>query len=256
MRPTDLRAARTVAIGVFGDVDVSQVDDLESEDEAELLSQQHQRVRALAVGGVAHLLAALRQDGYQQRALARVGGERLLTDIEHIGELLHQSTRGRSCSPTQIAAAFQELRQSSSDRSTSETLNRRLDRDDDTVRVMTIHKAKGLEFPVVLCPTLWTTQKGSQGLPHAEMPDEGGRLLNTYWVADGSSRAKAVMRVKTCADAEIQGEDLRNLYVALTRALHKLVLWTVPGFSGALGRLLIFLSSHAPETLHDWRRKS
>ena len=39
---------RTVAIGVFGDVDVSQVDDLESEDEAELLSQQHQRVRALA----------------------------------------------------------------------------------------------------------------------------------------------------------------------------------------------------------------
>ena len=39
---------------------------------------------------------------------------------------------------------------------------------------MTIHKAKGLEFPVVLCPTLWTTQKGSQGLPHAEMPDEGG----------------------------------------------------------------------------------
>ena len=121
-------------MGVFGDVDVSQVDDVESEDEAALLSRQQQRVRALAVGGVAHLLAALRQDGYQQRALARVGGERLLTDIEHIGELLHQSTRGRSCSPTQVAAAFQELRESSSDRSTSEMLNRRLDRDDDTVR--------------------------------------------------------------------------------------------------------------------------
>ena len=39
------------------------------------------------------------------------------------------------------------------------------------------------------------------------------------------------MRVKTCAGREIQGEDLRNLYVA--RALHKLVLWTVPGFQGA-----------------------
>ena len=54
-------------MGVFGDVDVSQVDDVESEDEAALLSRQQQRVRALAVGGVAHLLAALRQDGYQQR---------------------------------------------------------------------------------------------------------------------------------------------------------------------------------------------
>ena len=75
LRPSDLRR-EAVAMGVFGDVDVSQVDDVESEDEAALLSRQQQRVQALAVGGVAHLLAALRQDGYQQRALARVGGER------------------------------------------------------------------------------------------------------------------------------------------------------------------------------------
>ena len=155
--------------------------------------------------------------------------------------------------PYSGCGSVQELRESSSDRSTSEMLNRRLDRDDDTVRAMTIHKAKGLEFPVVLCPTLWTTQRLRAGL--IRNARRGRQASNTYWVAYGPSKAKAVMRVKTGADAEAQGEDLRICTLRSPEGPLGLVLWTVPGFPGALGRLLIFLSSHVPETLHDWRQE-
>ena len=83
----------------------------------------------------------------------------------------------------------------------------------------------------MLCPTLWTTQKGSQGLPHAEMPDEGGGLLNTYWVADGSSKAKAVCVSKR---APTQKPKVRICELCTLRSpeVHKLVLWTVPGSPG------------------------
>ncbi len=108
-----------------------------------------------------------------------------------------------------------------------ELLDRRLDRDDATVKVMTVHKAKGLEFPIVLCPGLWSAPGGRSSLRHAHDDDEGRRTFNTVWVT-GLTEYAAVNEVRTAAVEEERGEDRRALYVACTRAVHRLVVWEVP----------------------------
>ena len=228
-RPSSLADARTVALGAFGDLDAQQLTDLTEAEESALLERQRDLVGALQRGGVPRLMAELRRNGHPSRLLAHVGGERLLTDLDHIAELLQRATDGRPTSPARLAAALADLRAVSDDTVSSELLDRRLDRDDETVKIMTIHKAKGLEFPVVFCPALWNSTGGKSELPHAHVPGEG-RRFSTYWITGGKSTAKGVTDIKDLHDLEVSGEQRRQLYVALTRAVHRLIVWEVPEY--------------------------
>ena len=228
-RPSSLADARTVALGAFGDLDAQGITDLTEADESALLERQRDLVGALQRGGVPRLMAELRRNGHPRRLLAHVGGERLLTDLDHIAELLQRATDGRPTSPARLAAVLADLRAVSDDSVSSDLLDRRLDRDDETVKIMTIHKAKGLEFPVVFCPALWNSTSGKSELPHAHVPGEG-RRFSTYWVTGGTSKAKGVADIKGLHDLELIGEQRRQLYVALTRAVHRLIVWEVPEY--------------------------
>jgi exodeoxyribonuclease V beta subunit len=229
-RPSSLSDARAVALGAFGSLSAGEVADLDESGEAALLERHRELIAALGRGGVPRLMAELRRNGYPQRLLADLGGERLLTDIDHIAELLQRATGGRSCSPSRLASAMTDLRSLSNDSVSGELVDRRLDRDDATVKIMTVHKAKGLEFPVVFCPVLWNEPGGSTGLRHAHLDPPGHRLFNTMWLID-QREYKATSEVKDAAVLEEQAENRRNLYVAMTRAVHRLVMWEVPGFA-------------------------
>ena len=229
-KPNSLADARAVALGAFGALTAQDIADLTEADESALLDRQRELVVALSRGGVPRLMAELRRNGYPQRLLSHLGGERLLTDLDHIAELLQRGTEGRPCSPARLAAVMVELRSLSGDTVSGDLLDRRLDRDDDTVKIMTIHKAKGLEFPIVFCPVLWNSPGGKSELRHAHIDPPGQRFLNTAWVLDLGT-AKAVSDIKNAAVTEEQGEHRRNLYVAMTRAVHRLVMWDVPDFT-------------------------
>jgi len=88
------------------------------------------------------------------------------------------------------------------------------------VQVITIHRSKGLEFPVVLCPYAW------DGYIHkTEVPvfhDPGNARERTIDVGCPGPELAAHRKME---EVEAQGEALRLLYVALTRAQHQTVIW-------------------------------
>ena len=162
-------------------------------------------------------------------------GERFLTDLRHVAQLLHAAVMADGLGSTALTAWLRH-RISEADQDAGEDRSRRLESDAEAVQVLTIHRSKGLEFPVVYCPYMWEGYSRKAAVPvfHDTVHDN----LRTV---DVSREGAAFVRNQWLALVEQRGEDLRLLYVALTRAKHQAVLWWAGAFEAEqspLGRLL------------------
>ena len=104
------------------------------------------------------------------------------------------------------------------------------------VQVITVHRSKGLEFPVVLVPYAWDGWAFPIDVPVFHDPDNGNERT-----IDVGCPGPVLSAHKKLQEAEEQGESLRLLYVALTRAKHQAVLWWAGAKdtkNSALARLL------------------
>ncbi|MGH9115341.1 MAG: 3'-5' exonuclease, partial [Acidimicrobiales bacterium] len=124
------------------------------------------------------------------------------------------------------------------DETDAEERSRRLESDAEAVQVLTVHRAKGLEFPTVYCPYLWDPGRDLEsGQPLLFHDGRHGFVRSLDVGGDGSDDSNL-----RAARSEQVGEDLRLLYVALTRARHQLVLWWAQSYRSQhspLGRLLV-----------------
>ena len=128
----------------------------------------------------------------------------------------------------------------------------RLESDAELVKVVTVHKSKGLEYPLVFLPFAVTARK----------TDRRNRSFFEYVDEDGARRdrpgAVATRPWRRWTAARLD-EDLRLLYVALTRARHFLWLGVAAVAAGqkgenrlhesALGYLLAAARRSAPAAL-------
>jgi exodeoxyribonuclease V beta subunit len=183
----------------------------------------------LRARGVAALCEATEERGLSARVLGTLGGERLLTDLRHLAQTLHETARRESLGLTGLL----EWLRSERDNAASERV-RRLDSDAAAVQLTTVHQSKGLQYPVVHLP--FASMRYVRSVDVARYHDERGtRMVDVSGAGpEWSGHERAHL-------AEEAGEELRDLYVALTRAQSQVVTWWAPTANtqhGGLHRLL------------------
>ncbi len=156
-------------------------------------------------------LAMLQQLLSEQRTVSRLhaepSGERMLTNFLHLAELLQEASKQR---PSMDALLRWFIDQMQHPEGQAESQQLRLESDENLVKIATIHKAKGMEYPLVFLPFLWSTR------PCPEKGPLSFHKNNRLCLDLGSGNEEHL----ALAERERLAEDLRLLYVAVTRAKH------------------------------------
>ena len=183
----------------------------------------------LASRGIAAVLEAANARGLPARVLSRVDGERLLTDLRHVGQSLHQVAVEERLGPVALLTWLRAQMADDKVEVASER-TRRLDSDAAAVQLVTIHGSKGLEYPVVYLPTLWDRFPPKLTVPLFHAPDRGPRCIDVGGPVGGPVGGTGPQWSQHLAQAmaEDAGESLRLLYVAMTRAQSQVVAWWAP----------------------------
>ncbi|MGZ8250332.1 exodeoxyribonuclease V subunit beta, partial [Methylomagnum sp.] len=236
-RDRNLRAALATATLALSYADLDELNNHESSWEAEVERFRDYR-KIWRLQGVLPMLYRLLTDfAVPARLLSITGGERSLTNILHLAELLQSAS-------TELdgeLALIRWLAEAIGDGQGGEDEHiLRLESDAGLIKVVTIHKSKGLEYPLVFLPFVCSFREVSgRGRTHFRYHGDNGEVRIDFGLSDEARRR---------ADQERLQEDLRLLYVALTRARHACWLGVAPVKAGntkecqlekaALGHLL------------------
>ncbi len=160
----------------------------------------------------------LRREGVRKRLLTLPDGERRLTNLLHLGEVLHREGRAKPGNELRLLERDAERN--------VEEHQIRLESDEDAVQITTVHLSKGLEYAIVFCPFSWSTGGGLRG--HLLVHEEKIRFLSSWAMnyidefGDDDFLTRAELeRSREIARRERLAEELRLFYVALTRAVHR-----------------------------------
>ena len=222
-KPQSPRRTRgALAADVFGlgaaEIGALQDDDMAWDTWTERLGCWREKWQQAGVATlIRHLLESADVKG-ADRLLRYRDGARRLTNLKHLAELLQDEETRERYAPTGLAAWFTRQRANAGDRDEESLL--RLDSDEQLVKIVTMHAAKGLEFPVVFCPFLWD----------AGRPDDNKAWADYHRTEPGHPE---ILDLNPSPDArkadwrEQFSDEARLLYVALTRARERCVVtWT------------------------------
>lgn len=170
------------------------------------------------------ILPTLRQliDDYGLHARLTDGneGERCLTNLLHLAELLQQASSQFEGKQALIRHLSEEI--AATDQANEENIIR-LESDANLIKVVTIHKSKGLEYPLVFLPFICSFREANNRSPYYRYHDADQNLCIDFDKGD---------ETKALSDKERLQEDIRLAYVAMTRAQYACWLGIAPIKSG------------------------
>jgi exodeoxyribonuclease V beta subunit len=190
-------------------------DEVQWEQEVERFHQYHRVWQRL---GVLPMIRHLLRDFHVPAQLLSRQQERALTNLLHLAELAQQAASKLDGEQALIRWLAEAIDNAGSGDTLDEQVLR-LESDDDLIRIVTIHKSKGLEYPLVFLPFICSFRVEDGSNPPLRFHDDDGQLQLTLTPGDDD-----IAR----ADRERLAEDLRLLYVAVTRARHACWLGMAP----------------------------
>ena len=181
-------------------------------------------------GVLAMLQQLILNQRISEKLLARTNGERLLTDLLHLAELLQEAASLQESAAALLHWFEKELRNEA-----NQEVQIRLESERQLVKIVTVHKSKGLEYDLVCLPFLGLPSKAIKSDVMQRYYDNAASQLQ--WDLQGAHLEQLTQ--------EIFAEELRLLYVALTRAKYQMLLCLPEEFSEAWNPLLYCLTQGA-----------
>ncbi|WP_159565804.1 exodeoxyribonuclease V subunit beta [Budvicia diplopodorum] len=220
LTPEKDRALRSaLASGLLG-LDARQIDAInQDERQWDRLVDEFSQYRSLWLkrGVLPMLREVMAKRQLAENLLVTPGGERRLTDVMHIGELLQEAALMLESEHSLVRWLAQQIAQPNVQ---ADSQQLRLESERNLVRIVTIHKSKGLEYSLVWLPFICGFRPQSQALYHDR--DTFSATLDLHQSEDAL----------TLAEEERLAEDLRLLYVALTRSIYHCSIGVTPLYAG------------------------
>jgi exodeoxyribonuclease V beta subunit len=161
-QPHRTTVVRRFALGCFVGRTAADLAERGDQDAEDLALQLRVWARVFEQRGLAALFEAVSiTHALQRRLLGQHDGERLLTDLRHLAQVLHQETLEGQLGLSALAAWLRRRRDEAATEGEPER-SRRLESDAAAVQVITVHTSKGLEFPVVMVPFGWSRWTGKE----------------------------------------------------------------------------------------------
>ena len=235
--PGKVKAAlATNILGAKGS-DINRLNEDESQLEIVLQRFEDYRELWLERGFMVMARRLLDREFVRRRLLEFPDGERRLTNVLHCLELLHAASLENNLGIDGILKWLKGRRLKEEEISPEE-YQLRLETDECSVKVITIHRSKGLQYPIVYCPFGWNTVSEPKAFVSFHDPENPTRFLCDIDPEQSPAHEELARR-------EVLGENARLLYVALTRAKYRCTLvWGA--FKDAGSSPLAYLL-HAPE---------
>ncbi|MCV2885204.1 exodeoxyribonuclease V subunit beta [Aestuariibacter sp. AA17] len=206
--PAEEQALRAVFCSSLFVMDAAEIDALFSDEKRwqAVLDQCYSWQKSWLRYGIMHTVMQVCEqfDVFRRNVMHFEDGQRRVTDLRHVTELL-QEQHAKTPSMSQVLHWFSEHLHEPDDNHEAQQI--RLETDENLVQIVTMHSAKGLEYPVVFIPFACRAREANNALYHdanhalrADLNNQEARLA--------------------LAESERLAEDIRLLYVALTRAVY------------------------------------